>query len=107
MRTGRGQLGDVDMKFHRPALGAIADQLSDYAASEIHNCDETGLYLKIMSTRTLPQGRVKETKSDTDAWVSTLLCCNADGPDKKKSFVLCKLRYLHALPSSISVYYLL
>jgi hypothetical protein len=90
MRTGRGQLGDVDMEANRPAFEAIARQLSDYAPSDVYNCDETGLYLKVVSNRTLSQGRVSGRKPQKDARVSILLCCNADGSDKRKPLVLCK-----------------
>jgi hypothetical protein len=66
MRTGRGQLGDVDMEANRPAFEAIARQLFDYAPSDVYNCDETGLYLKVVSNRTLSQGRVNGRKPDND-----------------------------------------
>jgi hypothetical protein len=90
MRTGRGELGSVDMEANRPMFEAIAAQLSDFAPSDIYNCDETGLYLKVMSNRTLSQSRVSGIKQNTDARVSILLCCNADGTDKRKPLVLCK-----------------
>jgi hypothetical protein len=90
MKTGRGEAGSVNMEEHKEAFDAIADRLSAYAPRDIYNCDETGLYLKVMSNRTLSQGRVKGTKPVTDARVSILLCCNADGTDKRKPFVLCK-----------------
>ncbi|KAG0275212.1 hypothetical protein BGZ95_009072 [Linnemannia exigua] len=41
--------GAVDMEANRPAFEAIAQQLSDYAPSDVYNCDETGLYLKVVS----------------------------------------------------------
>lgn len=90
MKTGHGEEGGVDMEFNRPLFEAIAQQLSGFALRDIYNCDETGLYLKVLSARTLAQGRVSGRKPDTDGRVSILLCCNADGSDKRKPFVLCK-----------------
>lgn len=90
MRIARGQSGDVDMEFHKPAFETIARQLSRYAPHDIYNCDETGLYLKVLSNRTLSQGRISGRKPIKDSRVSILLCCNADGSDKRRPFVLCK-----------------
>ncbi|KAF9931266.1 hypothetical protein FBU30_010495, partial [Linnemannia zychae] len=67
LRAGRGQLGDVDIEANRPAFEAIAQELSGYTPSDIYNCDETGLYLKVMSNRTLSQGRISGRKPDKDA----------------------------------------
>jgi hypothetical protein len=92
MKTGRGQLGDVDMELHRPAFEAIAGQLVGYHPSNVYNCDETGLYLKVMSSRTLSNDRVSGRKPNRDARVSILLCCNATGTDKRKPLVLCMFR---------------
>lgn len=104
MKAGHGQLGDVDMELHRPAFEAIAQQLSHYSPCDIYNYDETGLYLKVLSNRTLSQGRVSGRKPDTDGRVSTLLCCNADGSDKRKPLVLCKLRSMDVYESEKSVH---
>ncbi|KAG0371813.1 hypothetical protein BGX24_001145 [Mortierella sp. AD032] len=74
MKTGRGQLGDVDMEFHRPAFEAIAEQLPAYDPSNVYNCDETGLYLKVMPNRTLSIDRVTAYRPlDLDLEVETQL----------------------------------
>jgi hypothetical protein len=90
MRIGRGQVGYVDIEAHRPAFQAIAEQLKAYQPQDVYNCDETGLYLKVVSGRSISEGRIDGRKLNKDARVSILHCCNADGSDKRKPLVLCK-----------------
>ena len=90
MQTAHGEAGDVDMVKHGPLFEDIARQLYKFEPADIYNCDETGLYLKVLSKRTLSQKVVRGKKVTKDARVSVLLCCNADGTDKRKLFVMCK-----------------
>jgi hypothetical protein len=89
-RDSHGQRDDVDIPLHTPRFEEIAQELLANDPSNIYNCDETVLYLKGLSTRTLSQGKVMGRKPNTDARVSVLLCCNADGSDKRRPLVLCK-----------------
>lgn len=79
------------MELNGPKFQDIANHLSDYHPSNIYNCDETGLYLRVLSNKSLSQSPVLGRKPDTDGRVSILLCTNADGSDKLPPFILCKL----------------
>ncbi|GJJ71553.1 hypothetical protein EMPS_03903 [Entomortierella parvispora] len=88
MHVGHGEEGDVDMVKNAPLFKAIADGLTGISPRDIYNCDETGLYLKALSNRTLSDTSVKGKKLIRGARVSILACCNADGTDKRPLFVL-------------------
>ncbi|KAG9319583.1 hypothetical protein KVV02_005013 [Mortierella alpina] len=92
MQTGHGEEGEVDMVANSPKFATIASLLLRFKPSDIYNCDETGLYLKVLSNKTLSYKKVHGRKMCKEARVSILLCCNADGSHKLMPFVLCKNR---------------
>src|SRR6266498_3089200 len=49
--------------------------LKDYNPKDIFNCDETGLFWKIKSSRTISNGSVSRTKQSKDH-ITVLLTCN-------------------------------
>jgi hypothetical protein len=89
--VGHGEEGSVDMELNGPKFEDIANHLSDYHPSNIYNCDETGLYLRVLSNKSLSQSTVLGRKPDSEGRVSILLCTNADGSDKLPPFILCKM----------------
>ena len=91
MFIDHGEEGDVDMALNKPKFDAIAKELESFHSSDIYNCDETGLYLKELSNRTLSTKPVSGRKGVRDAKVSIFVCCNADATDKRPLFVLSKL----------------
>ena len=90
MYTGHGEEGDVDMALNQPKFDAIAKQLEAFDPRDIYNCDETGLYLKALTNRSLAFKSISGRKAARDARVSILLCCNADATDKRPLFILGK-----------------
>ena len=89
MYTGHGEEGDVDMVLNKPKFDEIAKQLEAFDPRDIYNCDETGIYLKALSNRSLAFKSISG-KTARDARVSILLCCNADATDKCPLFILGK-----------------
>jgi hypothetical protein len=79
-RVLHGEEGSVSIDAGK-AMIAIRQTLASYEYRDIFNCDETGLFWKLipdrsLSTRSLP-GRKKEK-----ARISLHFCCNADGSEK-------------------------
>ena len=64
----------VDLVKNGPIFEAIAQQVVMFQPSDIYNCDETGLYLKVLSNKSLSQNRVLGKKPNTEARISILLC---------------------------------
>ena len=87
---GHGESGSVDIPKYQDEINGIKLQLSTFIPANIYNCDESGLYLKVMSKRSLDRGPIRGRKIVRDTRVSILFCTNADGSDKRKLLVLCK-----------------
>ncbi|KAF9906620.1 hypothetical protein EC991_000421 [Linnemannia zychae] len=51
--VGHGGKGSVDMVLNGPKFVNITNHLSDYHPSNIYNCDETGLYLRVLLNKAL------------------------------------------------------
>lgn len=93
MYVGHGEEGDVDMVVNQPKFDAIAKQLEAYDPCDIYNCDETGLYMKALSNKSLSTKQISGRKPSGDARVSILLCCNADATDRRPLFILSKPKF--------------
>jgi hypothetical protein len=59
----------------------LQDILRPYAPQDIWNADETGLFWKMLPSKTLARGRVAGRKKDK-ARVTLLACCNSLGTEK-------------------------
>ncbi|KAI1301968.1 hypothetical protein EDD11_005768 [Mortierella claussenii] len=70
-----------------PRFEEITEQLSKFKSTAIYSCDETRLFLKVLSIKTLAVNTVRG-KVSRDARVPILLCCNAEGSHKRTPFVL-------------------
>jgi hypothetical protein len=78
--TQYGEAGSLSQDAAKEML-RICQALSMYAPQDIFNCDETGLYWKMipdssLSTQSIP-GRKKEK-----ARISALFCCNSDASER-------------------------
>ena len=64
---------------------------SKYAASDIYNCDETGLYFRVLPEGTMcfRTNKLSESKKATQR-LTVLLTANMDGSDKRKPQVIGK-----------------
>jgi len=90
LHIGHGESGSVDLEACQARIEEIKETLATFPLENIYNCDETGLYLKALSNKTIDTGPIHGRKIIREARVSILLCSNTTGSDKRKLFVLCK-----------------
>lgn len=93
LRKRHGEAASVDIHAIEEQLIAVKAIASQFAPSDCYNCDETGLFYKMMpdqslSTRQLPGHKVEKNR------ISIHFCCNADGSDKLPPWFIGK----HARP---------
>ncbi|KAG0369130.1 hypothetical protein BGZ54_000244 [Gamsiella multidivaricata] len=86
-----GESGTANLDLFRTQIKQIQTVLEDFDPDNIYNCDETGLFLKAMSSKTIVTGPVRGKKITRIARVS-VLCSNATGVDKRSLYVLSKHR---------------
>jgi hypothetical protein len=95
-----GEEGSVNLEAIEPELVEIRALCSTYPLDDIYNCDETGLYLKELDTKTYTVApTLKGAKATRASRVTILFCINATGTslamadkmDTLKPFVLGKL----------------
>jgi len=75
-----GEAGGVDLVAIEPELRDIRAVCANYSPDDIFNCDETGVYLKELVTKsyTVPE-KTSGSKPNRSARVSILFCVNASG----------------------------
>jgi len=75
-----GEAGGVDLEAIEPRLREIRAVCATYPVDDIYNCDETGVYLKELVTRsyTIPEEK-SGVKANRSCRVSILFCVNASG----------------------------
>lgn len=98
-----GEAAGVDLVAIEPELRNIRAVCANYSPDDIYNCDETGVYLKELVTKsyTVPEG-TGGTKPNRSARVSILFCVNASG----SSLILAEDPKMSALrPMVIGEYY--
>lgn len=88
----RGEAASVSWDEIKDEVQKIMEELNNYELDDIYNCDETGLYLKWLSSWTLDLIKASGAKPAKNDRVSVLLCTNATGTDKRKPFILSKSR---------------
>jgi len=94
-----GEESSVNLEAIEPELVQIRELCSQYHPNNIYNCDETGLYLRELDTRTYTVApTAKGSKASRASRVTILFCINATGTslalaehkDALKPFVLCR-----------------
>lgn len=90
--VGHGESGSVDLESCRTQIEEIKQRLATFHPNDVYNCDETGLYLKAQSNKSLDSKPIRGKKDIRAARVSILFCSNATGSDKRKVFVLHKFK---------------
>jgi hypothetical protein len=78
----KGESASVDMQAIEPRMTEIQTICSEYDPDDIYNCDETGMYLLEVPSRTYstPEfSRGAKVTRGTGSRVSILLCINATG----------------------------
>ena len=76
----QGEAGEVDLEAIEPELIEIRQLCAQYTPDNIFNCDETGMYVKELDTKsyTTPLS-TSGAKAIRDCRVSVLFCINASG----------------------------
>jgi hypothetical protein len=79
-RRQHGESGNIRENAASEMIG-IRQLLRSYAPRDIFNCDETGLYWKMIPDRSLSTRSLPGRKKDK-ARISALFCCNSDGSER-------------------------
>ena len=75
-----GEAGSVDLEAIEPELVEIRQLCAQYTPDTIFNCDETGMYVKELDTKSYTTPLSKSgAKALRDCKVSILFCINASG----------------------------
>jgi len=91
----RGEAGSVDLEAIEPELAVIRNLCAQYTADNIFNCDETGMYLKELDTKSYTTLQsTSGAKAIRDCRVSILFCINASGSSLSKANSMDSLRPL-------------
>lgn len=85
-----GEAGDVDMKVVDQSRIDFQNLLKQYLLADIYNCDETALFYKLLPNQSLSVNSKQSGHKRSKERVTVLLCCNADGSDKRKLLVIGK-----------------
>jgi hypothetical protein len=86
-----GESGDVDMEVVEASRTSFNTLLTPYKLCDIYNCDETALFYKLLPNQTLGAKNKKEGgHKRSKERVTALLCCNADGTDKRRPLIIGK-----------------
>lgn len=90
----KGEAGSVDKDAIAERMNELRNMCSDFEPNDIYNCDETGMYLKELSTHTytaedLTSGSKPERGASR---VSILFCVNASGSSLSRAAVVEALR---------------
>jgi hypothetical protein len=88
-RKLHGEASSVDSLAVHSGRCDLKALLSEYSPRDVYNIDETGLFYRMPPSRSLTTGPQHGTKQYKDR-VTIAFCCNADGSDKLKPFVIGK-----------------
>ena len=88
-RKLHGEASSVDSTAVNTGRANLKTLLAEYSMRDVYNIDETGLFYQMPPSRSLTTGPQNGTKQYKDR-VTIALCCNADGTDKLKPFVIGK-----------------
>ena len=89
-RKLHGEASSVDSTAVNTGRADLKTLLAEYSMRDVYNIDETGLFYRMPPSRSLTTGPQNGTKQYKDR-VTIALCCNADGTDKLKPFVIGKI----------------
>lgn len=84
---GESQFCNIDD--HQVFIEEFKKISADYLPKNIFNCDETSLFYKLVPSKSLVTKARKGIKNYKER-LSVLFCCNMDGTEKKKPFVIGK-----------------
>jgi Tc5 transposase DNA-binding domain/DDE superfamily endonuclease len=84
-----GETAHVDLEIIDYERERIAKELKEFNLSDIYNMDETGLYFRGSLARSISNKPMKGRKPEKER-ITVMLCCNADGTDKRKPIVIGK-----------------
>jgi hypothetical protein len=84
--TQHGEAGSLSQDAAKEML-KIRQALSAYAPQDIFNCDETGLYWKMipdssLSTQSIPGRKIEKAR------ISALFCCNSDASERLPIWII-------------------
>jgi hypothetical protein len=82
-----GESASVTPESLGPAREELRKVLQSYTLDTIYNCDETGLFFRLLPNQTLASTSMKGTKKDKER-VTVLLTANASGTHKFKPLVI-------------------
>jgi len=75
-----GEAGEVDLEAIEPELIEIRQLCAQYTPDNIFNCDETGMYVKELDTKSYTTSlSTSGAKAIRDCRVSVMFCINASG----------------------------
>ena len=80
-RVNHGELGSVDLADVEKEMAAIRLVLSKYSSFDIFNCDETGLFWKMVPDRSLSTKSLPGVKREK-ARISAHFCSNWAGTER-------------------------
>lgn len=90
-RVLSGESASVDNDSVAQWMTDLKTLISKYEPKDIYNCDETGLFYRLMPDRTLAfKGESCHGGKKSKERLTALLCCNADGSDKLNPLIIGK-----------------
>jgi hypothetical protein len=92
----RGEANSAPLERLPEMREELRDIIKDYELADTYNCDETGLYWKMLPSKTISTQHVIGTKKSKDR-TTVLLTCNATGSHKLKPLVIHKYKNPRAL----------
>lgn len=92
-RTVNGEAASVDTATVDAWKETVASVISGYAPRDIFNADEAGLFFKVQPSKTLSlKGEACHGGKCSKERLTVLLCCNSDGSELMKPWVIGKFR---------------
>lgn len=93
LRSKHGEAASLDVQAIQEQLTAVKAVASQFAPSDCYNCDETGLFYKMLPDKGLSTKPVAGHKKDKSR-ITIHFCCNADSSHKLPVWLIGK----HAKP---------
>lgn len=88
-RARHGEAGSVDIQALEEQLVAVRAIVNQYSPADCYNCDETGLFYKLLPDRSLATQQIPG-QTRIKARLTAHFCTNADGSDKLPLWVIGK-----------------
>lgn len=92
-RTVNGEAASVDTETVEAWKETVVSIIKDYEPRDIFNADEAGLFFKVQPSKTLSlKGKACHGGKCSKERLTVLLCCNSDGSEMMKPWVIGKFR---------------